>query len=211
MLIKPITNLQRTVLLLVVFSAFLPLLRVQLTQSLNYTFLLWNMFLAVIPFMFAEYAKRLDITKTKKSHLIILIFAWLFFLPNAPYIITDFIHFKPESKMAWFDLFMLFVNASTGTLLGLLSIVSFYDIVSVKWNKKIAQNFSIVVFFLCGFGIYLGRFLRFNSWDVLFSPLDLVKESILSFQESTAWYITFGFGFLLWILFSVVKRSKINI
>lgn len=211
MFMKPITKLHRAILLLIVFSAFLPLLRVQLTQSLNYSFLLWNMFLAVIPFIFGEYAKRLDIEKTKKYQFVLLTFGWLFFLPNAPYIVTDFIHFKPNGGMAWYDLFMLFVNASTGMLLGLLSIVSFYDIISKKWGRRFGQHFSVITFFLCGFGIYLGRFLRFNSWDVVFSPLELIKKSLLSFQESTAWYVTFGFGFLLWMLFSVVKESKIRL
>ncbi|WP_348722567.1 DUF1361 domain-containing protein [Tenacibaculum sp. 190524A05c] len=211
MLIKPITKLQRTVLLLVVFSAFLSLLRVQITQNLSYTFLLWNMFLAVIPFMIAEYVKIQEPEKLTKTKLILFIIAWLLFLPNAPYIITDFIHLKTNTKMAWYDLFMLFTNAATGTLLGLLSIVTFHDLVCQKWDKHIGKLFSIAVFFLCGFGIYLGRFLRFNTWDILFSPIDLIRESILSFKESTAWLITFGFGFLLWILFSVVKRSKIYV
>ena len=111
MLIKPITKLQRTVLLLVVFSAFLSLLRVQITQNLSYTFLLWNMFLAVIPFMIAEYVKIQEPEKLTKTKLILFIIAWLLFLPNAPYIITDFIHLKTNTKMAWYDLFMLFTNA----------------------------------------------------------------------------------------------------
>ena len=203
-----ITKRESTMLLLIVFSVFLTLLRVQITQNLSYTFLLWNMFLAVIPFMISEYTNRLNIEKLTKFRLSFLILFWLFFLPNAPYIITDFIHFKPNTNMAWYDLLLFFVNALTGLLLGLLSMHTFYQIVCSKWNTLIGNYFSIGVFFLSGFGIYLGRFLRFNSWDVIFSPFDLLKKSFLSFQESTAWLITFGFGFLLWMSFALVKSVK---
>lgn len=201
-----LTKLESTMLLLIVFSAFLTLLRVQITQNLSYTFLLWNLFLAVIPYMISEYTRRLDIVNITKFKLGSLLLFWLFFLPNAPYIITDFIHFKTESSMVWYDLLLLFVNAVTGLLLGLLSMHTFYKIVCSKWNISIGNYFSVGVFFLCGFGIYLGRFLRFNTWDIIFSPLDLIKKSILSFQETTAWLITLGFGFLLWMLFEVVKK-----
>ncbi len=211
MITKPITKLQSTVLLLVVFSAFLTLLRVQLTQNLSYTFLLWNIFLAVIPYMIAEFAQKLDVKRITKLKLMFLIVFWLLFLPNSPYIITDFIHFKSNTSMAWYDLFLLFTNASTGMLLGLLSMITFYQIVCNKWSKEIGYYFSIAVFFLCGFGIYLGRFLRFNSWDVIFSPYSLIKESMLSFTESTAWLFTLGFGSLLWMLFLIMRRIKISI
>lgn len=203
MISKNLTKSQNAIGLLILFCAVLQLLRVQYTQSLTFSFLLWNLFLATIPYCITELIKKSTPSKPK---LFGLIFIWLLFLPNAPYIITDFIHLRnSKSAMLWFDLFLIFSFACTSLVIALVSMNDMHKVMHKKWNLKTATKFINSAIILCGFGIYLGRFLRFNSWDIFTQPLFVVKRSVFSFSNSQTWYITLGFASLLWILFSVFR------
>ena len=206
MISKHFTKTQNAIGVLIIFCIFLQLLRVQLTQEFFFSFLFWNLFLATVPYLISEKLKTINIQKTGKLKLLFFLGCWLVFLPNAPYIITDFIHLQHSiSTMIWYDMFLLFSFANTGLLLAIISITDVYKIIIQKWNQKIAQKSLIATVFLCGFGIYLGRFLRFNTWDLLTSPISILKRSLLSLKESEAWFITIGFGTLLWMLFTLFK------
>ncbi|WP_299676339.1 DUF1361 domain-containing protein [uncultured Tenacibaculum sp.] len=203
MITKYLTRQQNGVLMLVIMCTFLVLLRVQITQSLLFTFMLWNIFLALIPFFITEYAVKRDIENKSKVKQIVLFVIWLFFLPNAPYIITDFIHLDTSrnNPLGWFDLLFLFCSAITGLMITMLTLKDVYQIIVKKWSLKIADVFIPIVCFLSGFGIYLGRFLRFNSWDIVTAPISLVEKTVYSFKLPRAWYVTIGFGMFLWIFF----------
>ncbi|WP_299160844.1 DUF1361 domain-containing protein [uncultured Tenacibaculum sp.] len=204
---KHLNKTQKSILLIVLFCAILQLIRVQYTQSLFFSFLLWNLFLACIPYIVSEVMKKRPLTKTK---IIIGTSFWLLFLPNAPYMITDFIHLHhSKSTMIWYDLFMIFCYANTGLLLSIVSMHTIYKIIQKNWTLTIANYFIIGVVFLCGFGIYLGRFLRFNSWDIFTTPLQTLKQSLTSFTNQNAWFVSIGFGSLLWIMFSLYKTLLI--
>lgn len=100
--------------------------------------------------------------------LIVLLGSWLLFFPNAPYILTDLFRLRLKSSMPiWFDLILILSFAWTGLLFGFLNL---WDI------EKILQNFikrtyviiiSVVLLFIGSFGIFVGRFLRWNSWDIV--------------------------------------------
>lgn len=98
----------------------------------------------------------------------------ILFLPNAPYIITDLFHLRQRADMPlWFDTMVIFSVALSGLVLFYVALFGIKDVLERFWGR-IAAEFSIVlVAFLCSFGIYLGRYLRFNSWDVLSNPNDL--------------------------------------
>lgn len=203
---KQLNKHQKTIGLLVLFCVVLLLLRVQYTQSLFFSFLLWNLFLAIIPYLISEWIKKYN---PKKVKLYLLLFIWLLFLPNSPYIITDFVHLHHlKSTMLWYDIFMLFSFANTGLLLAIISINDVSKIIQKKYSKQLASKFIIVVSILCGFGIYLGRFLRFNSWDMFTNPFYVLQKSLMSLTNSTTWLITIGFASLLWILLLVFKNFK---
>ncbi len=207
MITKHLTKKQNALLLLVIFCIFLELLRVQLTQSLKFSFLLWNLFLAFIPYVISEFIKISKLVRQSKFKMILVLICWVLFLPNAPYIITDFIHFRTNNSMVWYDLFLLFCFANTGLILAIISIKDIHSVIIKIWNVRIGNIFTTSMFFLCGFGIYLGRFLRFNSWDIISSPMSLLNKSILSFMKIEAWYVTLGFGVFLWILFSLYSTN----
>ena len=197
-------------LILIFFCLFLWIIRIQLTNSLFFGFLIWNLFLAYIPYFISSIVKK-RMQESSKFKLIIVLFVWLLFLPNAPYIITDFIHLHHvKANLVWLDIFILFAFSSTGLLLAILSLSDIYKIIKQKWNLQYAKYFSILATFLCGFGIYLGRFLRFNSWDVFTSPLTILKKSVLSINDPKTWFITLSFGSFLYILFLISKSLKLK-
>ncbi|TMM29525.1 DUF1361 domain-containing protein [Polaribacter aestuariivivens] len=204
MQLKKISNIH----LLILFCLFLFGVRVKLTSSLFFGFLLWNLFLAIVPYAISSKIKKLNIEEIWKPKLISILFIWLIFLPNAPYIITDFIHLHHiKSTLIWLDLFIIFTYASTGLLLTIISLFDVYKIIKQKWNLKYANYFSYAVTFLCGFGIYLGRFSRLNSWDIFTNPISVLKKSMYSFNDTKTWLITFGFGTFIYLLFSIWKTQ----
>ena len=96
---------------------------------------------------------------------------WLLFFPNAPYLLTDFIHLHESSATPlWYDALMLAAFAWTGLLLGFASLY----LMQMIWQRAVGPVVSwlgvVATLAVGSFGIYLGRFLRFNSWDALVRP-----------------------------------------
>lgn len=145
-------------------------------------------------------------SKLSKITFYILFGWWLLFLPNSPYIITDLVHLQNEnSNLLWLDLFLVFVFAINGMVLGILSLLDIYTILTSKFSSIVANCILLKVCLLSGFGVYLGRFLRFNSWDILSKPKLLFLEILNSVSEKNTWLITFAFGGFFWILFLLFK------
>lgn len=147
--------------------------RTLLTDSLDYAFLVWNIFLAWIPLGLAHAATAFS--WRRKYILISLPFAallWLLFFPNAPYILTDLQHLGiPRSGIpVWFDVLMLIWFAWTGLLLGMVSLFLMQDIVRREFGRIAGWLFVFTAGILSSLGIYVGRFLRWNSWDLLINP-----------------------------------------
>jgi len=195
---------------LMLFCITLLIVRIKLTQSLIYFFLLWNLFLAMLPLCITTVIGK---KRIKKIFFYILVLIWLLLLPNAPYIITDFIHInKNHSIPQWFDILMLASFAITGLLFGLASMKEMQRIIANRFNRKFSVYFIIIICFSSGYGIYLGRMLRYNSWDILKDPWFLIIDMITSpFNTETyltAWGMTLGFGVLLYLTFSIYNNHK---
>ena len=208
---KKLSKLNRNLALLIVFCISIYVIRIGITKSFFFGFLIWNLFLAIVPYLISSAIKKISLKKLSKVKLISILFIWLLFLPNAPYIITDFIHLHHiQSTLVWLDMFILFAFSSTGLLLSIISLNDIYKIIKLKWNSKYATYFSISATFLCGFGIYLGRFLRLNSWDVFTSPISVLKGISLSINDPKTWFITIVFGSFIYILFLFSKSLKLD-
>lgn len=206
-------NEYQCLILAISFCFSLILIRIKLTHSLFYAFLVWNLFLAAIPYFITQTLQYYSGRTISKWVLTLLFLIWLLFLPNSPYIITDLIHLQNKnSTLLWFDLFLIFVFAMNGLLLGLLSMIDMYGIVQKRFSKKLAGPLILMICALCGYGVYLGRFLRFNSWDILIKPQSLFVQIAHSFQKPMVWAMTLAFGGFLLILFlllqSVLKRKQ---
>ena len=188
------------------FALTLLLFRAKITHTYFYFFLVWNLFLAGIPYVISQTVKHSQYLRNSKVLSGLAFTIWLLFLPNSPYIITDLVHLHNQaSNLVWFDLFLVFVFALNGLVLGLLSLLDMSKIISARFDKTVAAYTIFKVCLLSGFGIYLGRFLRFNSWDVLTKPKSVFFETLYTLREPKAWLITFAFGGFLWILFLVLQ------
>jgi uncharacterized membrane protein len=149
--------------------------RVTVTNSPRYLFLGWNLWLAWIPVVFAYVALAFS-RRRPLLYAIVPIFAflWLIFFPNAPYILTDLQHLALEttSVPVWFDVILLVWFSWTGLLLGIVSLYVMHMIVAGEFGRLPGWIFVLAVSGLTSLGIYVGRFLRLNSWDILQNPSD---------------------------------------
>lgn len=205
------------ILLSTFFAMALFALRVIQSYSLAYGNLIWNLFLAWLPLIFSIWAYSLYSARPKRSWVLILPgFLWLIFFPNAPYIITDFLHLKERPGIPiWFDILMLAAFAWTGVFLAISSLRTMHLLVEKRLGWFLSWVFAGCALTLAGIGIYLGRFSRWNSWDVFFSPKDIIYEvasrvinplSNLSFYGFTS--IFTAFLLISYLMFISMRRDS---
>lgn len=173
----------------------------------GFTFLIWNLFLAWIPLIMAYTAWALSLGR-KWLYIVIpaVAFVWLIFLPNAPYIITDFKHLAdPRADVPiWFDVMMLMWFSWTGLLLGIVSLYLMQDIVHREFGRWAGWIMVLFVSALSGLGVYIGRFIRWNSWDILTDPLDIAGQFVSGAQDPSLRSIGFTIIFAGFFLFVYV-------
>lgn len=182
------------------------MLRFMYTDTKVFLFLNWNLFLAFIPWAFTSLAiVKPKIQKSGLAVLFILVF-WLLFFPNAPYILTDLFHLRLKtSAPIWFDLVLILSFAWTGLMFGFLSLWDIERILKPKMNKYLVKLISVGLLFLGSFGIYVGRYLRWNSWDIITEPFrlmyDIGDRIINPFQHPRTWGLTLFMGLFLNIVY----------
>lgn len=151
--------------------------RIQWSGTLFYVFLVWNLFLAWIPFIISHLLVKFQRKKIHNIYLISFFMIWLLFFPNSPYILTDLFHLKIRNDIPlWFDLILILSFAWNGLVLGFASLMNIQLFLNTYFSKIKIAFFVILLFVLCGFGVYLGRYPRFNSWDVVTSPFTLMTD-----------------------------------
>ena len=156
-------------------SIVLLMIRMKLHQSMYLSFLVWNLFLAIIPF--ALTTGLVSREKTNKLSLFFFFSIWLLFLPNAPYIVTDLLHLtRTDQNFLWLDILMIMSFAFNGLILFFLSLSDMEKLLKRYLKPKTLTLVMLSVFGLSAFGIYLGRFLRYNSWEIINNPLALFSD-----------------------------------
>ena len=178
-----------------VFSVVIWRVRAEYTGTGRYGFLIWNLFLAWIPFIISYFTYTMTI-KRKWIYIVILIaaFFWLIFFPNAPYILTDFQHLansKWKDLPVWYDVMMLIWFAFTGLLLGMVSLFLMQEIIRREFGRWTGWAFVALVTGLSSAGVYMGRFLRWNSWDILRNPTGIALYSFERVQDPSLQSIGF--------------------
>jgi uncharacterized membrane protein len=138
--------------------------------AFDFRFLLWNLFLAWIPLLLAlavydGYRRGVPPAVLAPGALL-----WLLFLPNAPYLVTDFVHLAPLGPPLWFDGLLISAFAWTGMILGFVSLYLMHAIVRHRYGAGAGWAAAVVVLGLTSVGVYIGRFLQWNSWDLLVRP-----------------------------------------
>lgn len=194
----------------IAFSMALLAYRVHFSDTITYVFLSWNLFLAIIPFAISSFILLYE-QKISKLLLLPLVFSWLVFFPNAPYIITDLFHLDQRQNVPlWYDLMLILSFCFNGLILTFLSLADIHRVLNKRFDKLIGWLFVLASIFLTGFGVYVGRYLRWNSWDVLANPIslfnDLLVRFVNPFSHPKTWGFTLLFSMFLLISYVMVRQ-----
>lgn len=196
-----------------IICIFLSILRVVYSGELNYIFLNWNLFLASIPWLISNISTAFPNWFKSKYKAFLLLGPWILFFPNAPYILTDLYHLQyNEIVPFWYDLILILSFAWTGLLFGFLSLLDMETILAMRLKQGWLNFIMILLLFVTGFGIYLGRFLRLNSWDVFCDPWNIVFEIgsrfLYPFDHPRTWGVTLFMGLFLNMVFWSLRFFK---
>ena len=254
------TEMDRLLSLSILFSCLLVVMRMIHTGRLTFLFLVWNLFLAYIPYFITEWLasrgcmfpqKCLPRTKylfrneypqqggtatdsaqkagerrtgaqggnaSRKGIgmflFVILFLVWLLFIPNSFYIITDLYHlgdhYNDRQAPQWFDLAMILSFVWNGLLLGILSVRQMEKILQPLLNARNDFFFLYPVMWLNALGVYTGRYLRYNSWDLVTDPFQLLEDIVAMiihpFRYHNAWDMIFCFSILMTLMYLMLKR-----
>lgn len=166
----------------------LELVRERYYATLDFRFLLWNLFLAWIPFLLALFVYDRYRRGASLARLAPALLVWLLFLPNAPYIVTDFIHLsEARTPPLWFDGVEVSAFAWTGVLLGFVSLYLVHAVVRHRFGGTTGWAGVFGVLALVSAGVFLGRVKRWNSWDVLTEPRTLLAQAHAHLADPASW------------------------
>lgn len=206
------------------FSCLLVAARIYHTGRLTFIFMPWNLFLAYVPYFVSTMLTRLSPAGShplfrpgpRKTLLRITgLIVWLLFIPNSFYILTDLYHLADGHRNSrvpeWFDLVLILSFAWNGLFLGVLS--------TRQIEKLLAPNASILgrwvflypMMLLNALGVYIGRDLRYNSWDIIANPIALTRDILIMIahplQYHYAWGMIFCYSILLTIMYSLLTKN----
>jgi uncharacterized membrane protein len=196
-------NTKQILIISVIANILLIGLRNLIFDSTGNLFLIWNLFLATIPLIISSGIKAFfDIRRLRTIAAFCL---WMLFLPNAPYIITDLVHLQAGSEQFWIDMLIILLTAMNGLIMGFISIKQMVKIVAEYFPGYITSAFEIIVIIASAYGVYMGRFMRYNSWDIFIKPLAMAKDIYHSIGAQTMLFvITFSLvSYLLYKIFRV--------
>lgn len=222
-----------------ILSLGLHLVRIARTGSNPYAFFPWDLFLAWLPMLAALAAYNLHRRKlSRRGWAVVIALAafWLLFMPNAPYLVTEFINlrrgfpgggqfgggqfnatpqpgagprfagggdfgpggdflaFASNGLPQWYDILLFVAFAWTGVFLGIASLFLMQEVVREIRGRMAGWLFALIALALTSFGIYLGRFIRLNSWDVILNPLRLLRGVAGSALRPDTYLFTAVFG-----------------
>lgn len=170
------------------------LAELSLRHTLIYSFLIWNLFLAWIPYLCSLWAAHLHQRHPDRWwYLLMPGVLWLLFFPNAPYILTDFLHLRARAPIPiWYDIGMLSVFAWTGLFLAVYSLYTMQTLVRAFLASVASWLFVLGSLGLGGLGVYIGRFLRWNSWDLLVQPHSVLTDVAIRLANPGSYPGTLG-------------------
>ncbi|HEY0750685.1 MAG TPA: DUF1361 domain-containing protein [Chitinophagaceae bacterium] len=207
-------EIERSLIVSYSFSIALVLFRVIYTGQGMFSFLIWNLFLGWLPYLVSSYLSKNKITGGFLFYLLLV--CWLLLLPNAFYIITDLFHLRDRELVPlWFDLAIIFSFAWNGLITGVLSMRQVEKILIAKWKLDSEWMYVFPLMFLNAMGIYIGRYLRFNSWDVITNPFQLYTDILYlvvhPIRNRFDWSMMICFALLLTVFYTTLKKFSRHI
>jgi uncharacterized membrane protein len=209
------TEMDRLLFISMLFSCLLTAARILHTERRTFIFLIWNLFLAYIPYFISTY---LTLQKEKGAGRSLgwycLALLWLLFIPNSFYIITDLYHlgdlYNDRHMPQWFDLAMILSFVWNGLLLGVLSVRQMERLILPSLTLGSELLFLYPVMWLNALGIYIGRYLRYNSWDIVTDPFRLLRDIatmvVHPLQHQNTWDMVLCFSILMTLIYLMMKR-----
>lgn len=203
----------RLILLSFLFGMAMLFARMAYTGSWHFAFLVWNLFLAFIPWVIS-YTVITKPSWMQRLWVFLPVFVlWILFIPNSFYMITDLFHlYDSWAVPRWFDLMMIFCFAWNALLLGVLSVRHMHKVFRYALGFKNDWLFVYPVMFLNGLGVFMGRYLRFNSWDIVSDPLSLARNMLHTlthpWQFRSGWAMAFCFSFFLSLFYMTLQKLR---
>jgi uncharacterized membrane protein len=202
------------IFIILVVVIILNILRLVIFKSDSFVWLFWNIFLAIIPLAISTYLLwTSDKHRINKIIFVVLAILWLLFIPNAPYIVTDLIHIgEVRAVPVIYDAFLLFGAGWVGIYLWLYSNTQIESLLVKKYSQKITNIIMFLIISLTSFGIYLGRFLRLNSWEIFSDSsyfLKVLHQKLIIKSDPKAYLYLVLFTFFLYgFYFAFRYRNK---
>ncbi len=195
------------------FSCILLGIRMVITRDITYLFLTWNLFLAVVPYVITQWMTSNPAILKNRIKLGGTLFLWLLFIPNSFYILTDLFHLEQfDTAPKWFDLLLIFSFAWNGMVLGIISIRRIEMILKKITGYGFSLFIVLLVMWLNAFGIYIGRYLRFNSWDIFTQPFSLFRgmfEVLFHpLQNKMEWGMTIVYAIFMTVIYITIKKMS---
>jgi uncharacterized membrane protein len=206
-------GLLRFFLFVSVIGILLVLSRQFMSIDRAFLFLFWNFFLAGLPLIISSLMREMASRGAKNSSLLAVGIVWLLFLPNAPYMLTDYVHLMYSSRFYFLlDFFTLSWFAVSAFIAGIVSLNDISTLLLARYRRYQVSLMVLVICLMCSFGIYLGRDLRFNSWDVITKPQVLFAETVERLSNPYADYYTWvsalTIGLLLFVVYQGIRLLK---
>ena len=241
------------------FSCMLVVVRIVHSGRLLFIFMIWNIFLAYIPYALSTWltarysARHSDETSPSGSRplstgsqeaggswwsnfrlpgmgsafppaarrrasqilLVVLTLVWLLFIPNTFYILTDLYHLTDHGRTSrvpeWYDLVLILSFAWNGLLLGVLSVRHMEKLFMPRASVLAGWLFVYPIMMLNALGVYTGRYLRYNSWDIISDPLQLLADIldmiIHPFRNHPVWIMILCFSILLTLIYRMLLTA----
>lgn len=207
------TELEYWLTVSVLFSVVMVVAGNIFSGTLILSFLIWNLFLGFVPYGISKWMKRNRNWGESKLKFCFLFIVWLLFIPNSFYIITDLFHLGAFNKLPlWYELAMILSFAWNGLLLGILSVRQMQKLIDDFLSKRTALLFIYPVMFLNALGVYIGRYMRFNSWDVIANPFHLVKDifnlALHPLQYKYDWGMVICFSVFLTLMYQTLINTN---
>ena len=213
-----------TIIVSVAFTLALFSLSFWVPGKIHY-YLLWNLVLAMIPLLLANgIAGLFEHQRRLRALMVILGLLWLVFLPNSFYLITDFLHIENSSfqnnystapqQIAFSEIFNLILFASfiwTGYLCGFVSVRKIHRVIDQVFGTMAGFGAVVGAFLMSSVGVYIGRVIRLNSWDVFVSPLQTfhrITDPALNFRPIEVLVFLGLFTGLLWVIYSTLYQNS---
>ena len=209
-LLKEHNRLKETLFMgfLTLMCLALSIFRYIYTDNNIFMFLNWNLFLAFVPWGLTSIMVLKPNYQKNTFTIFVLLGSWLLFFPNAPYILTDLFHIRLNSSIPiWFDLVLILSFAWTGLLFGFLSLWDIEKILNKSLKPLWVTSISTGLLFIGSFGVYIGRYLRWNSWDVVNEPVRLMVDLGDRIINPSEYRATWGMTVLMGLFLNMIYWS----